>query len=92
VHDKKAGDEEMEAFFEPIIRESADGRNFVRKAINWALRQIGKRNERLCKKAIAVAKKIQLKGDPSSKWIAVDALRELEKYLKEGRIKNIGAA
>jgi 3-methyladenine DNA glycosylase AlkD len=92
VHDKKAPDKLMEQFFEPIIRESADQRNFVRKAVNWALRQIGKRNERLCKKAIAAARQIQKKNDPSSKWIAADALRELEKYLKEGRIKNVGAA
>jgi len=91
VHDKKAEDKLMEQFFEPIIRESSDGRNFVRKAVNWALRQIGKRNERLCKKAIAVAKTIQKKNDPSSKWIATDALRELENYLKEGKIKKIGA-
>ncbi len=90
VHDKKAADKMMEQFFEPIIGESADARNFVRKANNWALRQIGKRNERLCKKAIHVAKEIQIKNDPSSKWIAADALRELEKYLKEGKIKNYG--
>lgn len=90
VHDKKAEDKMMEQFFEPITRESADPRNFVRKANNWALRQIGKRNERLCIKAIAVAKVIQRKKGTASKWIATDALRELEKYLKEGKIKNIG--
>jgi len=90
VHDKKAGDHLMEQFFEHIIRESSDQRNFVRKAVNWALRQIGKRNERLCKKSIAVAKKIRQKNDPASKWIAADALRELEKYLKEGKIKKVG--
>lgn len=90
VHDKKASDKMMEQFFEPIIRESSDHRNFVRKANNWALRQIGKRNERLCKKAIDVAKKIQSKNDTASKWIATDALRELEKYLKEGKIKTVG--
>lgn len=80
----------MEQFFKPIIRESSDHRNFVRKANNWALRQIGKRNERLCKKAIVVAKKIQSKNDTASKWIATDALRELEKYLRAGKIKNVG--
>lgn len=90
VHDKKAADKMMEQFFDPIFRESSDPRNFVRKANNWALRQIGKRNERLCKKAIDVAKKIQSKNDTVSKWIAADALRELEKYLKEGKIKNVG--
>jgi 3-methyladenine DNA glycosylase AlkD len=90
VHDKKADDTLMEQFFEPIISESSDNRNFVRKAVNWALRQIGKRNKRLCKKAIAVAKIIRKKNDTSSKWIAADALRELEKYLEKGKIKNIG--
>lgn len=90
VHDKNASDKMMEQFFEPIIRESSDSRNFVRKANNWALRQIGKRNERLCIKAIAAAKTIQSKKDTSSKWIAADALRELEKYLKGGKIKNVG--
>ena len=90
VHDKKASDKMMEQFFEPILRESSDDRNFVRKAVKWALRQVGKRNERLCKKAIAVAKQIQKKGDASSKWIAADALRELERYQKEGKIKNVG--
>ena len=91
VHDKKADDKKFEQFCPFILKESSDERNFVKKAINWALRQIGKRNERLCKKAIKVAKEIHSKGDASSRWIASDALRELEKYLKEGRIKNVGA-
>ena len=89
VHDKQAPDEVMEKFFNPILRESSDERNFVKKAVNWALRQIGKRNVRLCKKAIAVAKEMQKKNDSSSKWIAADAIRELESYLREGRIKNL---
>jgi 3-methyladenine DNA glycosylase AlkD len=90
VHDKKAADKKFEQFLPILIRESADDRNFVRKAVNWALRQIGKRNERLCKKAIKAAQEIFSKGDASSKWIASDALRELEKYQKEGKIKDIG--
>jgi 3-methyladenine DNA glycosylase AlkD len=92
VHDKNAEDEKFEQFFPYIKAESGDERNFVRKAINWALRQIGKRNERLCKKAIAVAKEIQKKGDTASRWIAADALRELEKYQREGKIKEVGKA
>ena len=91
VHDKKAPDKKFEAFLPIITRESSDERNFVKKAMNWSLRQIGKRNVRLCKKAILTAKKIHRKGDTSSKWIASDALRELEKYLKEGKIKNVGS-
>jgi 3-methyladenine DNA glycosylase AlkD len=89
VHDKKADDKMFEQFFPYILNESGDDRIFVRKAMNWALRQIGKRNERLCRKAIALAKEIRAKGDTSSKWIAADALRELEKYLKEGKIKKV---
>ncbi|HYV94491.1 MAG TPA: DNA alkylation repair protein [Chitinophagales bacterium] len=90
VHDKKSEDKKYEQFFPYLIAESHDERNFVKKAINWALRQIGKRNERLCKKAIVVAKQIQKKGDAASRWIASDALRELERYQKEGKIKKIG--
>lgn len=90
LHDKTACDKEFENFLQIIKRESDDDRNFVRKAVNWALRQIGKRNVRLCKKAIKTANEIYNKGDASSRWIATDALRELEKYMKEGKIKNIG--
>ncbi|MEO5673162.1 MAG: DNA alkylation repair protein [Chitinophagales bacterium] len=90
VHDKKSENKKFEQFFPFIISESHDERNFVKKAINWALRQIGKRNEILCMKAIDVAKQIHKKDDAASGWIAGDALRELQKYLKEGRIKKIG--
>jgi 3-methyladenine DNA glycosylase AlkD len=92
VHDKKAEDSRFEKFFPYIIRHSDDERNFVRKAVNWALRQIGKRNKHLCKKAITVAKEIRKKDDASSRWIAADALRELEKYMKEGKIKKLGGS
>ena len=90
VHDKKAEDKKFENFLPHLILHSTDDRNFVRKAINWALRQMGKRNERLCKKAIKTAKEIYKKEDFSSRWIAADALRELEKYQREGKIKNVG--
>lgn len=90
IHDKKAEDEKFIQFYPFMIRESGDDRNFVKKAINWALRQTGKRNDRLCTESIKVAKKIHKKGDPSSRWIASDALRELEKYHREGKIRNIG--
>jgi 3-methyladenine DNA glycosylase AlkD len=90
VHDKKSEDKKFEQFFPYLFAESYDERNFVKKAINWALRQIGKRNERLCKKAIVLAKQIHKKGDAASRWIASDALRELEKYLQEGKIKKAG--
>ena len=64
--------------FLPIIkREATDERNFVKKAVNWALRQIGKRNSALNKIAIQTAKEIQKIDSKSARWIASDALREL---------------
>lgn len=78
VHDKKADDETFGEFFPLIIRESTDNRNFVKKAVNWALRQIGKRNMALNKRAIEVANEISIVDARSAKWIAADALKELE--------------
>lgn len=80
VRDKQAEDYQMEAFFTPILNECTDERNYVKKAVSWALRQIGKRNEHLRKKAIEVAKKIGEKESPAAKWIASDALRELSQH------------
>jgi 3-methyladenine DNA glycosylase AlkD len=76
-HDKKAKDEDFVKFFPVIKKYSTDERNFVRKAVNWALRQIGKRNKNLNKKAIALAKEIQKIDSKTAKWIAGDAIREL---------------
>ncbi len=78
VHDKKAPDEKFEQFFPLIIRESTDNRNYVKKAVNWALRHIGKRNIGLNKKSITVADEIKKIDSKSAKWIASDALRELK--------------
>jgi len=80
VRDKQAEDYQMEAFFTPILNECTDERNYVKKAVSWALRQIGKRNEHLRKKAIEVAEKIGEKDSPAAKWIASDALRELSQH------------
>lgn len=74
---KKASGELFGHFFELIEREAWDDRNFVRKAVNWSLRQIGKRDEVLRLEAIEVAKRILLQNTKSSRWIASDALREL---------------
>ena len=77
VHDKKAGDEKILEFL-PLIKNGAlDERNFVKKAVNWALRQIGKRNMDLNKAAILTANDIQKIDSKAAKWIASDALREL---------------
>ncbi len=77
VSDKGASDDQFEVFFPLIKREAGDSRNFVKKAVNWALRQIGKRNPALRGKAIACAREIAAGGTRSGRWIASDALREL---------------
>ncbi|MFD2145543.1 DNA alkylation repair protein [Mucilaginibacter antarcticus] len=77
VHDKKAPDSVFIQFFPIIEREACDNRNFVKKAVNWALRQIGKRNAALRPLAIACAERILLQESKTAKWIARDALREL---------------
>jgi len=77
VHDKKLDDKELEKFLSLIKQEAKDERNYVKKAVNWALRQIGKRNANLNKAAINAAKEIQKYESKAAKWIACDALREL---------------
>lgn len=77
VGDKKADDEKFVKFLPIIRRESTDERNFVRKAVNWALRQIGKRNLALNEMAIRTAKEIQQMDSRSARWVASDAIREL---------------
>ncbi len=77
VSDKKADDRQFEPFLPIIKREASDNRNFVKKAVNWALRQIGKRNLNLNRKAIETAKEIQEIDSKSARWVASDALREL---------------
>lgn len=88
VHDKKANDEEFTKFLPTIERESTDERNYVKKAVNWALRQIGKRNLALNNKAIETAKQIQRTDSKSAKWIASDALRELTSEAVQNRLKD----
>jgi 3-methyladenine DNA glycosylase AlkD len=77
VHDKEADNQKFMRFLPIIKREATDERNFVKKAVNWALRQIGKRNSALNKIAIQTAKKIQKIDSKSARWIASDAIREL---------------
>jgi 3-methyladenine DNA glycosylase AlkD len=77
VHDKGAEDSQFIPFFQIIIREAEDERNFVKKAVNWALRQIGKRNRALNKVAIQAGEEIQKVDSKAARWIASDALREL---------------
>jgi len=88
VHDKEAGDKEFLKFFPIIKREARDERNFVKKAVNWALRQIGKRNLHLNQKASKTAKEIQGIDSKSAKWIASDAIRELTSETVQKRLRN----
>ncbi len=78
VHDKKAGDEAFIAALALVEAAADDERNFVKKAVNWALRGIGKRNAALRTQAIAAALRIQQQGSKPARWIAADALRELQ--------------
>ena len=70
-------DATFETFFPIIIKNSNDGRNYVKKAVNWALRQIGKRNKNLSKKAIKVAQEIIELDTPLARFIGGNAWREL---------------
>ena len=79
VKARTASDAQFEAFF-PLIAEAAvDDRNMVKKAVNWALRQIGKRNPSLSVKALATAEEIRNLDSRAARWIAADALRELRR-------------
>jgi 3-methyladenine DNA glycosylase AlkD len=78
VHDAAAEDRRFVRFLPLIEREAVDDRNFVRKAVNWALRQIGKRNDRLRREAVRVARRLA-EGEPGpARWVGRDALRELD--------------
>src|SRR5262249_54300827 len=90
VHDKAADDARFVALLPVIEREADDDRPFVRKAVNWALRQIGKRNVRLHAKAIAAAERIRKRGTRSARWIAADSLRELRSEGAQARLKRKG--
>jgi 3-methyladenine DNA glycosylase AlkD len=84
VHDKQASDEAFMQFF-PLIKHYADDeRNFVKKAVNWALRQIGKRNGHLRTLALQCALDIQRMDSKTARWIAKDAIKELQAKVIKG--------
>lgn len=87
VGDKKADDEKFVKFLPIIRRESTDSRNFVRKAVNWALRQIGKRSVALNGMAIKTANEIQQMDSRSARWVASDAIRELTGEVIQKRLR-----
>jgi 3-methyladenine DNA glycosylase AlkD len=77
VHDKKAADQIFLNVLPLIEQYAFDDRNFVRKGVSWALRNIGKRNPLLREAAIACGERVRLQGTRAARWIAADALREL---------------
>jgi 3-methyladenine DNA glycosylase AlkD len=87
VHDKKTSDEAFVSYLQIIKRESTDNRNFVKKAVNWALRQIGKRSLHLNAVALSSAREIQEQDSRPAKWIAADAIRELTSEVVRKRLK-----
>jgi 3-methyladenine DNA glycosylase AlkD len=87
VHRKDVSDARFEAFLPAIRAGAVDDRNFVKKAVNWALRQIGKRSLPLNRRAIATAQEIGQIDARSARWIAADALRELESPAVQARLR-----
>lgn len=87
VHDKKRDDKDFLKFLSLIKKHSGDERNFVKKAVNWALRQIGKRSKFLNKEVLKLAREIKTLDSKSAKWIANDAIRELTNQRILARIK-----
>ncbi len=86
VHDKTMDNESLAKLLPLIVKGSDDERNFVKKSVNWALRQIGKRNLGLNKAAIKTAREIGQMNSKSARWIATDALRELQSLAVQKRL------
>jgi len=86
-HDKKADDTKFAALFPLIKRGTTDGRNYVKKAVNWSLRHIGKRNLSLNMAALELAEEIRDIDSRSARWIASDAIRELKSEAVQKRLK-----
>ncbi len=82
-------DEELSAFLPVIEREAGDGRNFVKKAVNWALRDIGKRNAALNVEAVAVAARLKGRPEPGARWNGNDAWRELTSEAVQARLAGV---
>jgi 3-methyladenine DNA glycosylase AlkD len=85
--DQQSPDERFAKFLQVVERESDDDRHFVKKAVNWALRNIGKRNLKLNREAIRVAEKLRKRDSRAARWIAADALRELRSEAVQRRLR-----
>ncbi len=77
LHDKKAADERFFESFELLEHAAADGRNFVKKAVSWALRSIGHRSLASNARAVALARKLASDSDATRRWVGKDVLRDL---------------
>jgi 3-methyladenine DNA glycosylase AlkD len=87
VHDREADDRFFLGFLPVIERHGGDDRNFVKKAVNWALRQIGKRNRSLNRAAVQVARRLARSDDGAARWVGADAVRELTSEAVQGRLR-----
>lgn len=87
VHRKDLPDVRFEAFLPAISAEATDDRNYVKKAVSWALRQIGKRSRGLNGKTVATARQIERIDSRSARWIASDVRRELESGPVQDRLR-----
>ena len=88
VHDRSSPDQRFAETMRLALKHGRDGRNYVKKAVSWALRQIGKRSLALNAEAIAVALELEAGDDPASRWIAADVLRELRGEQVRKRLMN----
>jgi len=88
VHDKHAGNEQFHQFFPLIKKHAEDERNYVKKAVNWALRNIGKRNMTLNQQAIKFSYELVTQDSTSAKWIGRDAIRELQSEKIQKRLRS----
>ncbi len=87
VHEKRTDDHVFSDLLALVEKESGDPRNFVKKAVNWALRQIGKRSRFLNEAAVSAAERLIGTKSPSARWIGSDALRELRGEKVQARLK-----
>jgi 3-methyladenine DNA glycosylase AlkD len=87
LHDKTMQTEEFVRFLRIIESQADDSRNYVMKAVNWALRQIGKRNLELNKAAVQTARAIMKTESKSAKWISSNALREITSQKVKHRLE-----
>jgi 3-methyladenine DNA glycosylase AlkD len=87
-HDKQAVDQTFVDLFPILMKGADDDRNFVKKAVSWAIRNIGKRNPKLNRAAVKLAKDIQRMDSKAARWVATDAIRELQSEAVQRRLRN----